>query len=88
MPVKGGAKPRRVAAPDGAEVSRVRFPARKVSSVIFAPGPDTGGAYTDMYATKAGGDHKDTEGAGAGGLCRISPGVAGVPEFVSRIGLA
>jgi D-xylonolactonase len=74
--------------PDGEETSRVRFPARKVTSVLFAPGPDTGGAYTDIYVTTAGGDHKDTEGAGAGGLFRLNVGVPGVPEFVSRVGLA
>ena len=74
-------------APDGTEVSRVQFPARKVSSVTFAPGPDSAGAYTDLYATTAGGNRKDTDGEGAGGLFRINVGIPGVPEFPSRIGL-
>lgn len=67
-------------APDGAEVARIAFPARKVSSVIFG-GPD----YTDMYVTTAGGNHKAQEGAGAGALFRLRMGVRGVPEFRSRI---
>jgi sugar lactone lactonase YvrE len=68
--------------PDGAEVTRISFPAKKVSSVTFG-GPD----YTDMYITTAGGDQKETEGARDGALFRLRPGIRGVPEFVSRIGL-
>jgi D-xylonolactonase len=67
-------------APDGREERRVSFPVRKVSSVTFA-GPD----YTDMYVTTAGGDRKAEDGALAGGLFRLRPGVRGVPEFLSRI---
>jgi len=67
-------------APDGTEERRVRFSAKKVSSLIFG-GPD----YTDIYVTTAGGDKKETEGAGAGALFRIRPGIRGVPEFPSRI---
>ena len=67
-------------APDGRELERVRFPARKVSSAIFG-GPD----YADLYVTTAGGDNKPEEGEGAGGLFRLTPGVRGVPEFRSRI---
>ncbi len=66
--------------PDGTEVLRVTFPAKKVSSVIFG-GPD----YSDMYVTTAGGDNKEENGPGAGGLYRLRPGVKGVPEFPSRI---
>ncbi|MHB0856355.1 MAG: SMP-30/gluconolactonase/LRE family protein [Anaerolineae bacterium] len=69
-------------APDGAEMQRVHFPARKVSSVVFG-GPD----YTDMYVTTAGGDQKATDGAGAGALFRLRLGIQGVPEFASRVGL-
>ncbi|MHB1293867.1 MAG: SMP-30/gluconolactonase/LRE family protein [Anaerolineae bacterium] len=67
-------------APDGAEMQRVYFPARKVSSVVFG-GPD----YKDMYVTTAGGNIKATDGEGAGALFRVRLGVQGVPEFPSRI---
>jgi sugar lactone lactonase YvrE len=67
---------------DGTEVQRISFPARKVSSITFG-GPD----YREMYVTTAGGDDKAREGAGAGALFRLTPGVSGVPEFLSRIGL-
>lgn len=67
-------------APDGSENRRIEFPAKKVSSVIFG-GPD----YTDLYVTTAGGNHKETEGPGAGALFRIKSDVRGVPEFFSRI---
>jgi D-xylonolactonase len=67
--------------PQGVEEQRVRFPAKKVSSVTFG-GPD----YTDMYVTTAGGQNKAEEGAGAGALFHLNLGIAGVPEFRSRIG--
>ena len=69
-------------APGGAETLRIPFPARKVSSVTFG-----GDDYMDMYVTTAGGDKKATDGLGAGALFRLRPGVKGVPEFLSRIGL-
>lgn len=68
---------------DGVERGRIAFPARKVSSAIFG-----GSGYTDLYVTTAGGNDKASEGTGAGGLFRLRPGVKGVPEFVSRIGIA
>jgi D-xylono/L-arabinono-1,4-lactonase len=67
-------------APDGREVQRVQFPAKKVSSVIFG-GPN----YTDMYVTTAGGDQKQTDGELAGALFRLRLGIRGVPECVSKI---
>jgi sugar lactone lactonase YvrE len=67
-------------APDGTEERRVRFPAKKVSSVIFG-GPE----YTDIYVTTAGGDQKETDGEHAGALFRVNVGIRGVPEFPSRI---
>lgn len=67
--------------PTGTEVARVEFPARKVSSVTFG-----GDAYADAYVTTAGGDDKQNEGTGAGGLFQVDLGVTGVPEFVSRVG--
>jgi D-xylonolactonase len=68
--------------PEGQEVLRIPFPAKKVSSVIFG-GPD----YTDIYVTTAGGQDKAENGPGAGALFRLSLGIRGVPEFRSRIGL-
>jgi D-xylono/L-arabinono-1,4-lactonase len=68
--------------PEGKELMRVQFPARKVSSVVFG-GPDC----TDMYVTTAGGNKKETEGAGAGALFRLNLGIRGVPEFYSRVKL-
>ncbi len=69
-------------APDGRELLRVPFPARKVSSAVFG-GPD----YTDLYVTTAGGHDKASNGPGAGALFRLRPGVRGVPEFRSQISI-
>jgi D-xylono/L-arabinono-1,4-lactonase len=69
-------------APDGSEIQRITFPARKVSSAIFG-GPDL----ADLYVTTAGGDQKDVDGPGAGALFRVRPGVRGLPEYCSRVGL-
>ena len=68
--------------PDGQEERRIRFPAKKVSSVSFG-----GDELADMYVTTAGGGQQATEGAGAGALFRLRPGSRGLPEFCSRIGL-
>jgi D-xylonolactonase len=68
-------------APDGTELQRIAFPARKVSSATFG-GPDP----TDLYVTTAGGHQKDVDGPGAGALFRVRPGVRGIREFRSRIG--
>jgi sugar lactone lactonase YvrE len=67
-------------APNGDEVLRISFPARKVSSVTFG-----GADYADIYVTTAGGDDKAREGPGAGALFRLILGIRGVPEFHSRI---
>jgi D-xylono/L-arabinono-1,4-lactonase len=70
-------------APDGTDLGRVHFPARKVSSATFG-GPD----FTDVYVTTAGGPNRGPEeGDGAGALFRFRPGVRGVPEFFSRVKL-
>ena len=66
--------------PSGHELLRITLPARKASCVTFG-GPD----YADLYVTTAGGDARDEQGAGAGALFRLRPGVKGVPEFRSRI---
>jgi D-xylonolactonase len=69
--------------PQGEEVMRIPFPAKKVSSVTFG-----GDDYSDMYVTTAGGDNKVEEGEGAGALFHLRvPGVRGLPEYYSRIGL-
>ena len=68
-------------APDGSEMQRFMFPAKKVSSCSFG-GPD----YRDLYVTTAGGNDKANEGAGAGALFVLRGVGQGVPEFVSRIG--
>ncbi|NQT51176.1 SMP-30/gluconolactonase/LRE family protein, partial [bacterium] len=68
--------------PDGSVDRRVAFPARKVSSLIFG-----GDDYTDIYVTTAGGHNKPEEGEGAGALFHFNAGIAGLPEFRSRIGL-
>lgn len=68
--------------PSGAQERRIWFPARKVSSVAFG-----GGDYTDMYITTAGGQDKTAEGPGAGCLYKLNLGIAGKPEYLSRIGL-
>lgn len=69
-------------APDGTEVQRVIFPARKVSCVTFG-----GADYTDMYVTTANIEGKEQEGRGAGALFHLNLGIRGKPEFRSRIGL-
>jgi len=67
-------------APDGREVLRVPFPARKVSSVTFG-----GADYTDIYVTTALREDRSVEGPGAGALFRLRAGVRGVPEFLSAV---
>lgn len=68
--------------PSGEVTWRIEFPARKVSSVAFG-----GSDYGDLYVTTAGGDNKAAEGAGAGALFRLRPGVRGRAPFRSRIRL-
>jgi D-xylonolactonase len=67
-------------APDGREVGRVAFPTSRVTSAAFA-----GDSYRDLYVTTAGGDTPADEDPTAGALFRLSPGVAGRPEFRSRV---
>ena len=68
--------------PEGEQVNRIWFPARKVSSVVFG-----GEDFTDMYVTTAGGEDKTGEGPGAGCLYRLNVGVTGKAEYLSRVGL-
>jgi D-xylono/L-arabinono-1,4-lactonase len=70
-------------APDGHQLQRIEFPARKVSSVTFG-----GDDCMDMFVTTAiGAEGKEGEGAGAGGIFHLRPGVRGITEFYSRIKL-
>ena len=69
-------------APDGSAAGQVRFPPKRVSSVIFG-----GSDLTDMYVTTAGGGNRAEHGPGAGGLFRLTAGVRGRPEFLSRVRL-
>jgi D-xylonolactonase len=66
--------------PAGGEIERFHVPAQKASSVTFG-----GADYSDLYITTAGGDERITEGAGAGALFCMRPGVCGIPEFRSRV---
>ncbi len=68
--------------PDGGEDRRIELPARKVSSAGFG-----GTAFDELYVTTAGGADREAEGPGAGALFRLRPGLAGRPQFPSRIGL-
>jgi D-xylonolactonase len=69
--------------PDGKEEMRIEFPAKKVSSVIFA-----GDDYSDLYITTALTEStKAEEGTGAGALFRLRLGIKGLPEFYSRVKL-
>jgi sugar lactone lactonase YvrE len=69
--------------PRGTEVLRIPFPAKKVTSITFG-----GKDFKDMYITTAGGDQKEEEGQGAGGLFRLRLGIQGLPEFISRVSLS
>ena len=67
--------------PQGEEVLRVEFPARKVSSLTFG-----GDDLSDIYVTTAlAGGERGSEGAGAGALFCLQAGVRGVAEFASQI---
>jgi sugar lactone lactonase YvrE len=69
-------------APDGGEILRIPFPARRVSCIAFG-----GDDCRDLYVTTAGGDRRAENGPAAGALFVLRPGVQGVPEFVSRVGI-
>lgn len=67
---------------NGQRERQIAIPARKVSSVTFG-----GDRYSDLYVTTAGGNCKESNGPAAGALLRLSLGIHGVAEFLSRIGL-
>lgn len=66
----------------GREAERVHFPPKKVSSLAFG-----GTDYRTAWVTTANPGGRDVEGEGAGGLYEVDLGVAGKPEFLSRIRL-
>ena len=66
--------------PEGEELLRIPFPARKVSSVTFG-----GADYTDIFVTTAGGNDRPREGEGAGAVFRLNLGIRGVPEFTAKL---
>lgn len=68
--------------PEGQEMTSCTFPARKVSSLAFG-----GPGLAELYVTTACREGRRADGEGAGKLFRVKPGVAGVPEFRSRIAL-
>lgn len=67
--------------PDGVVVRRIPLPVRKVSSLAFG-----GDDYSDLFITTAGGG-ANAEHPLAGAIFHVRPGVRGVPEFRSRLGL-
>lgn len=69
-------------APDGTHDRRFEVPPPKASSITFG-----GPAYRDLYVTSAVGEGEDADDhSEAGSLYRVDPGVAGVPEYRSRVG--
>jgi len=72
--------------PDGTEVERVAFPAKKVSAVTFG-GTDYDAAYvtTALGPGEGSAGTREEEGSGAGALFEVDLGVDGVPEFRSDV---
>lgn len=72
--------------PDGTELRRVEFPAKKVSSISFGgPNYDTAFVTTALGPGEGPAGTRDEEGDGAGAVFAVDLGVKGVPEFRSRI---
>ena len=69
--------------PDGEEDRKVDFPTAKIISSAIFGGTDM----DEIYVTTIGGDTKDENGKDSGALFRLKPGVKGVADFYSRIGL-
>lgn len=70
--------------PDGTKAETINFPVKKVSSLCFG-----GETLNDIYATTAGGHNRGNgESNFAGALFRIKNyPVAGLPRFMSRVGM-
>ncbi|MEM1211193.1 MAG: SMP-30/gluconolactonase/LRE family protein [Planctomycetota bacterium] len=69
---------------DGAEIERYTLPVPNITSLCFATLAD--GRHT-AYATSAMGQKKDELGPDAGATFELPLGVAGGPEFRSRVGM-
>ncbi|MBK7949126.1 MAG: SMP-30/gluconolactonase/LRE family protein [Deltaproteobacteria bacterium] len=69
-------------APDGREVGRIEFAAKKITSVAFG-----GSALAELYVTSAGGDDRANEGPRPGPSSALASGTQGCPRAFSRIGI-
>tara|TARA_R110002111_G_scaffold53526_3_gene93002 strand:+ start:26 stop:565 length:540 start_codon:yes stop_codon:yes gene_type:complete len=69
-------------APDGSQIKTIELPTKLTTSVMFG-----GKDLDELYVTSAGGNDKENRGPHAGALFRIRPGVKGLPENRSRLGL-
>jgi D-xylono/L-arabinono-1,4-lactonase len=67
-------------APDGSEERRVHLPTPNVTSLAFG-----GEGFQDLYITTAIGEGSPPPDEQAGALFHLYPGVAGKPEFLSRV---
>lgn len=68
--------------PDGELLKTIELPTALTTSVMFG-----GKDLDELYITSAGGNDKDDRGPHAGALFRIRPGVKGLPENRSRLGM-
>ena len=68
--------------PEGKSIARLELPARKITCPVWG-----GRDLTHMYITSAGAQDKAANGEAAGSLFRVNPGVTGVADFHSRLGL-
>lgn len=67
-------------APDGSEERRVHLPTPNVTSLAFG-----GDNFQDLYITTAIGEGSPPPDEQAGALFHLRPGVAGKPEYLSRV---
>jgi D-xylono/L-arabinono-1,4-lactonase len=68
--------------PDGTLDRRIDLPVKQTSCPAFG-----GADYTDLYITTAGGQNREQNGAEAGALFCVNLGIAGTPDFESRLGI-
>lgn len=65
---------------NGIEQKRVRFPVARVTSLAFG-----GNDLSILFVTSAGGEDRDCNGAQAGALFAVDPGVKGLVRYTSRL---
>lgn len=63
---------------EGVEVDRLKFPARKITSLSFGEG-------TTLFASTAGGEEREQDGPQAGCVFETNAGVHGKPEYFARL---